>query len=133
MKRISPHLGRAPNESVNESLVQFYGRLLEVLRHPVLRDGEWRLLECVPAWEGNDSNDAFVAFAWQGADGARLLMAVNYAPHHSQCHVRGAFSDLAGRSWRLRDLLSDVVYDRDGNELQSRGLYRCPSVAVPRF
>ena len=28
-------------------------RLLAVLRQPVFRDGEWRLLECVPAWEGN--------------------------------------------------------------------------------
>ena len=123
LKRISPHLGRAPEEPVNESLKQFYARLLEVLRRPAARDGEWRLLECAPAWDGNGSNDAFIAFAWQGADGARVLVAVNYAAHPSQCHVRGSFGDLAGRSWRLRDLLGDAVYDREGNDLATHGLY----------
>ena len=123
LKRISPHLGRAPEEPVNESLKQFYARLLEVLRRPAVRDGEWRLLECAPAWDGNGSNDAFIAFAWQGADGVRVLVAVNYAAHPSQCHVRGSFGDLAGRSWRLRDLLGDAVYDRDGNDLATHGLY----------
>ena len=123
LKRISPHLGRAPEEPVNESLKQFYARLLEVLRRPAVRDGEWRLLECAPAWDGNGSNDAFIAFAWQGADGVRVLVAVNYAAHPSQCHVRGSFGDLAGRSWRLRDLLGDAVYDREGNDLATNGLY----------
>jgi len=123
LKRISPHLGRAPEEPVNESLKQFYARLLEVLRRPAVRDGEWRLLECAPAWDGNGSNDAFIAFAWQGADGVRVLVAVNYAAHPSQCHVRGSFGDLAGRSWRLRDLLGDAVYDREGNDLAKNGLY----------
>jgi Alpha amylase, catalytic domain len=123
LKRISPHLGRAPNERVNESLEKFYARLLEVLRHLAVRDGEWRLLECAPAWDGNSSNDAFIAFAWQGADDARVLVAVNYASHHSQCRVRNSFSGLAGRSWQLRDLLGDAVYDRDGNELTEHGLY----------
>ena len=123
LKRISPHLGRAPEEPVNESLKQFYARLLEVLRRPAIRDGEWRLLECAPAWDGNGSNDAFIAFAWQGADGVRVLVAVNYAAHPSQCHVRGSFGDLAGRSWRLRDLLGDAVYDREGNDLATNGLY----------
>jgi glycosidase len=38
-KRISPHLVRGPVEPVDENLRQFYDRLLEVLRHPVVRDG----------------------------------------------------------------------------------------------
>ena len=122
LKRISPHLGRAPEEPVNESLKQFYNRLLEVLRRPAVRDGAWRLLECISAWDGNGSNDAFIAFAWQAADAARLLVAVNYAGHHSQCYVRG-LTGLANRSWRLRDLLGDAVFDRDGTELEYRGVY----------
>lgn len=122
LKRISPHLGRAPEEPVNESLNQFYALLLEVLRRPVVRDGAWRLLDCAPAWDGNGSNDAFIAFAWQASDGARLIVAVNYAAHHSQCYVRG-LADLAGRPWHLRDLLGDAAFDRDGTELESRGLY----------
>jgi hypothetical protein len=37
--------------------------------------------------------------------------------------VRLPFSRLAGREWRLRDLLSSAVYDRAGTDLESRGLY----------
>src|SRR5207249_3797735 len=84
MKRISPHLGRAPNEPVNEAIRQFYDRLLAVLRRPVVRDGRWQLLECAPAWEGNGTNDCFVAFAWHDDHNERLLVAVNYADHQSQ-------------------------------------------------
>jgi hypothetical protein len=123
-KRISPHLGRAPAEPIDERLKQFYDRLLGVLRQPVVHDGHWRLLECVPAWEGNWTWDCFVAFAWQGPAGERLLAAVNYAPNQSQCHLRLPFADLGNCSWRLDELIGNpVVYDRDGQELQSRGLY----------
>jgi hypothetical protein len=122
LKRISPHLGRAPEETVNRPLAEFYRRLLDVLRLPVVRQGQWQLLECVPAWDGNGSCDAFIAFAWQEAGGARLLVAVNYASHASQGFVRLPFTDPGGR-WRLRDLLGDAIYERDGNDLQSRGLY----------
>jgi glycosidase len=123
LKRISPHLGRAPSEELNRSLQKFYERLLDVLRHPAVRQGQWQLLECIPAWDGNGSSDAFIASAWQDSAGARLLVAVNYAGHPSQCRVRLPFPELGGRQWRLRDLLGDAQYERDGNELQTQGLF----------
>jgi hypothetical protein len=69
------------------------------------------------------SLDLALAFAWQDAGGERLLMAVNYAPNQSQCYVRLPFTDLGGCQWRLEDRLGGAVYDRDGTDLQSRGLY----------
>ena len=122
-RRISPHLVRGPDEPVNEHLMRFYDRLFGVLRHPVVRNGRWQLLDCVAAWEGNGSADAFVVFAWEDDSGDRLLVAVNYAEHQSQCFVRIPFSDVCGFGWRLRDLLGDACYDRDGWDLQTRGLY----------
>jgi hypothetical protein len=122
-KRISPHLGRAPEEPMNQELAKFYDRLLAVIHRPAVRDGQWRLLECVPAWDGNWTWDCFLAFAWQGPDGERLLVAVNYAPNQSQCYVRLPFPDLGGRQWRFQDLLGDATYDREGQDLQGRGLY----------
>src|SRR5262249_7425776 len=86
-KRISPHLGRRPDEPVDVELGKFYDRLLAVLRRPLLREGRWQLLECTLAWDGNWTWDCFVAFAWKGA-GERVLVAVNYAPNQSQCYVR---------------------------------------------
>ena len=94
-----------------------------MLRQPVVRNGQWQLLECVPAWEGNWTWDCFVAFAWQGPDGERLLVAVNYAPNQSQCYVRLPFADLRQGSWRLQDLLDDANMIGTGTTCRSPGFY----------
>ena len=122
-KRISPHLVRAPQEPVDEALQRFYEALLAVLRDPVVRDGDWRLVECVPAWEGNWTSDRFIAWSWQAADGRRWLIAVNYATNQSQCYVRIPFADLSGRTVRLENRMGPARYDRAGDELLARGLY----------
>jgi hypothetical protein len=121
--RVSPHLCRRPQETVDQELAKYYDRLLAVLRQPAVREGRWWLLEGVPAWDGNGTWDGFLAFAWQGPAGERLLVAVNYAPNRSQCYVRLPFADLGGFPWRLADLLGNDTYDREGNDLQARGLY----------
>ena len=64
-----------------------------------------------------------MAFAWQEAEGERLLVAVNYAPNQSQCYVRLPLPDLDHGQWRLQDLMGDAAYDREGNDLASRGLF----------
>ena len=122
-KRISPHLCRGPEEAIDSRMVRFYDRLLAILRQPVLRNGQWQLLECVPAWDGNWTVDCFVAFAWQGPGEERLIVTVNYAPHQSQCRLRIPFSTLEQHTWRLQDQLSNAVYDRNGNDMVSAGLY----------
>ena len=122
-KRISPHLVRAPKEPTDKTLHQFYECLLAVLRWRTVRDGQWRLLDCVPAWDGNGTWDSFLIFSWQGSGDDRLLVTVNYAVYQSQCYIPLPFPDLAGRTVRLQDLMSEACYDRHGDELLSRGLY----------
>jgi hypothetical protein len=122
-KRISPHLVRAPKEPIDETLHQFYDRLLAVLRRRTVRDGQWRLLDCASAWDGNGTWDSFLAFAWESPGKDRLLVTVNYAATQSQCYVPLPFPDLAGRTVRFKDLMTPASYERDGDDLQSRGLY----------
>jgi hypothetical protein len=121
--RISPHLVRAPFEPVDAELQRFYDRLLSVLRLPVVRQGRWQLLECVPAWDGNGSADGFLAFAWQAVGERSLLVTANYSPNQGQCYVRLPFEDLRGRSVRFTDLMGPADYEREGNNVASRGLY----------
>ena len=122
-KRISPHLVRAPLEPPDAALHEFYGGLLAVMRQPIVRDGQWRLLECVAAWDGNATGECFIAWSWHAQDGQRRVMAVNYAGNQSQCYVRLPFPELSGHKVRLKDLTGPATYDRDGSELVSRGLY----------
>jgi glycosidase len=122
IKRISPHLCRAPDEPVNQEVKEFYERLLRVLRRPVFRSGKWQLLECVPAWNGNASCNDIIAWTW-GDDHGQTVVAVNYSEHGSQGYLKLPFSSMAEHGWRLRDLMGEAQYDRDGDDLESRGLY----------
>ena len=121
--RISPHLCRGPEETVDEGVAAFYDRLLAVLKRPAVRDGDWKLLPCGVAWDGNQTWDNYVAYSWQlGADD-RLVVAVNASAVYSQCFVRLPFPELACGQWRLEDLLGSAVYVRDGGDLHTWGLF----------
>ena len=122
-KRISPHLVRGPEEPTEPRLNAFYHRLLTILRLPVIRTGQWNLLECVPAWDGNWSWDALIAFMWQGAGSQRLLITVNFAPHHSQGYVRLPVPHEWDKQLRFSDLLGDAWYEREAQDVRTRGLY----------
>ena len=51
------------------------------------------------------------------------MVAVNYAPHQSQGHVRLPFADLAGKQGQLQDQLSSAGHEWQGDDPQGRGLY----------
>lgn len=120
--RISPHLIRGPQELVDTGLHMFYHDLLALLRQPLFH-ARWRLMECHPAWDGNGSWDSYLAFTWEEQRGRRALVVVNFAPHASQCYVRLPLSDLRGMRVEFRDLMSVALYYREGDELESRGMY----------
>ena len=121
--RLPMHLCRRPVEPVDEELATFYGSLLRCLRTAAVREGDWQLLEAHPAWDGNWTHDCFVVQAWEDGGGDRLVAAVNFADHQSQCYVSLPFAGLAGKRWVLGDLLSETSYEREGDMLATRGLY----------
>ncbi len=120
---ISPHLVRAPKEPVDESIQQFYYNFLEVLKKPVFRDGQWKLVECAQAWEGNESHHDFLVFYWEKEKEASSLVVVNFADHFSQCYIHLPLPDPEGSTLRLQDLVGTFSYDGDGGDLLTNGLY----------
>jgi hypothetical protein len=73
--------------------------------------------------DGNWTNDRFLIFAWQSPKEETLVVAMNYAPNQSQCHIRLPFANLAGKKWKLPDHLSPASYDWNGDDLQDSGHY----------
>jgi hypothetical protein len=121
--KVSMHLGRRPEEPVNLVLQEFYRKLLDCLKHPEVREGSWQLLEVCSAWEGNHTWERFLAYAWKGESGQRLLIAVNYGPTQGQCYVKLPFDDLRGGKVVIQDLMSDVQHEREGDDMLNRGLF----------
>ena len=119
---VSMHVGRRPDEPVDEDLRAFYGRLLQALQRPEAHDGAWQLLTCGPAWAANPTHEQFIASVWTTGD-RRLLSVVNYGPTQGQCYVPLPVPGLAGRMFTLVDLLSETEYRRAGDELAGQGLY----------
>jgi glycosidase len=122
-KRISPHLIRGPRELPDEDLQKFYFRLLNTIKQSIFRDGQWQLCTGMPAWEGNNTWNSFLAFTWQKEGTNPVLIAVNYAPYNGQCFISLPFLDLREKYFQFKDLMSDSVYDRDRDDLLSRGLF----------
>jgi hypothetical protein len=120
---VSMHLGRRPAEPPDEGVRSFYRRLLQCLGRKEAHDGEWRLWDCRPAWEGNDSWDQFLVFSWEGASGKRLLVVVNYGARQAQCTVAIRLPGISGKRISLEDLMGDTRYERDGDGLAGNGLY----------
>jgi len=119
--RLPVFLGRRPEEPVDTELQNFYTKLLLGINSPVFREGSWRLSDRT-GWPDNASFENVVACSWS-RDGDLYLVVVNLSERAAQAHVEVPWDDLQGKPWRLTDLLSDAVYERDGDEMRSPGLY----------
>jgi hypothetical protein len=119
----SVHLARRRTEPVDSTTHNFYEKLLDCLKRPQVREGRWELCSCRAAWQGNPTVEQFIAFAWEHKNETRLLATVNFGPSRGQCYVLLPFAELRGKQVLLRDLLSAAQYEREGDELLSRGLY----------
>ncbi len=126
--RIPMHLGRGPDEPTDPAVAAFYDRLLKVLKRPIFRNGSWRRIDPRPASDDNRTSEGFVAFAWQGPGGQGsgeecVIGVVNFSRAAGQCRLPLGFIELRRKTVRLNDLMSEVRYERSGDELAAAGLF----------
>ncbi len=114
-------LGRRPSEPVNSELQAFYQNLLRIIRRPLFREGEWRLCER-SGWPDNRSYLDLIAWCWK-KEGERALVIVNLSGSSAQARVQVPWTELSGRKCRVFDEFTREVFDRDGGEMQSPGLF----------
>jgi glycosidase len=119
--RLPVFLGRRPNEPVDTDLEAFYRRLLAEASREIFRQGSWRLCDRA-GWPDNPRYRNILAWCWEH-DLDRALIVVNFSDTTSQARVRGLWTDLAGRPWRLSDSLSGEAFERTGDELAEEGLF----------
>jgi hypothetical protein len=114
-------LCRRPDEPVDFELRAFCQRLLLAISHPVFHEGYWQLCECI-GWPDNDGFRNLLSWCWCDGDD-RFLVVVNYSTDIAQGRVRLPGNDLRGRNWRLNDSLSEITFERNGDEMHDGGLY----------
>ena len=99
----------------------FYERLLRAVAGSGLRSGDWQLCEC-SGWPDNDSHRQLLSWCWSAGDDApprgRELRRRSRA---GRVHL--PWQDMAGREWKLTDLLDGSGFEREGDELAGEGLY----------
>jgi hypothetical protein len=119
--RLPVFLGRRPNEPVDESLRGFYKKLLEATARKIFREGQWSLCEKT-GWSDNASFQNLLAWNWVYED-ERYLIAINFSDAPAQARVQVTWPGARDTKWQLRDTFSSAVYERDGDEMLSPGLY----------
>ena len=119
--RLPVFLNRRPPESVDSDVQNFYHTLLAAVAHPVFKKGAWGLCDCY-GWPDNQSYLYLVAWGWRLGEERRLII-VNLSEVRSQARVLLPWEDLTERTWRLTDLLTGEIYERDGLELRQPGLF----------
>ena len=124
-RRVRPplFLSRRPDEPPDRDLADWYRALLAAVAGRHVRAGTWRLLPA-SGWPGNQSCANMTAWSWAGEHGGnRHLVVVNLSGQPAQARVPLDWPDLPGRSWQLTDILGPSVFERDGGELASPGLF----------
>ena len=116
-------LGRRPVEPDDDELRAFHLRLIEAAGE--VRRGDWAVCDAT-GWPDNATWFQLLAWSWTDSD-RRALVVVNYAAHAASAMVQPGWPDMAGRTWRLDDLLTGDTYERDGDDMRANGLF----VALP--
>lgn len=119
--KLPVQLSRRPAEPIDTDLQTFYFKLLKKINTAGIREGEWHLCEQV-GWPNNASYLSLVGWCLREGEEQHLVI-LNLSDQRSQGRVQLPWSDLAGRSWRLIDLFTGEIYERDGDEMQDPGLF----------
>ncbi len=116
-------LSRRPDETPDAELADWYRRLLTAIAGHRVRAGAWQLLN-TDGWPDNQSCTNLLAWSWTNqTSGDRHLAVINLSRQPAQGRVPLPWPDLPGRNCRLTELLSQTVYERNGDDLASPGLF----------
>jgi glycosidase len=112
-------LGRSPVEEVDNELLDFYGRLTNIMRDNTFRTGSWATAE-ITGWADNSTTADLLAWTWRGD--TRWVVVVNLGDKVASGLVRTGWDDLAAAEVDLVDDTRDLRYRRGAADL-TNGLF----------
>jgi hypothetical protein len=122
-RRVPVQLRRRASEPAQPEIEKMYRQILSALPATAVGHGDGRLLDPRPAWSDNPTAGNIILVQWQSDQSSFDLVAINLAPHWSQCYAPLTARGLSAHDWSMKDLLGAEQYVRPGRELQSQGLY----------
>ncbi|HEX2869434.1 MAG TPA: alpha-amylase family glycosyl hydrolase [Ignavibacteriales bacterium] len=119
--KLPVQLGREHQERTIQCMADFYDKLLGLTKEKIFQEGEWKLLDVLPAWSDNDSYKNLLSWQWTLGEEKRLVI-VNFSEVHSQCRIK---LDVRGYEdhFEVTDLLHDMEYWRSAEEVFHTGLF----------
>ncbi len=119
--KVPVQLGREPVENTNELIKKYYDKLLSVTADEIFTSGKWNMLQASPVDVKDNSYLNFFAWEWV-YNNQRRIVVINYSNRISYCRLK---FDVSGynENLLLKDLLSDVTYERSKHEIQNAGLF----------
>ncbi len=118
--RLPVFLGRRPDEPIDEELRALPPRLIAAAA-----DAAPRRLGAVRARPAGPRTAATTS-SWPGRGPTTTSdrsSSINFADAPASARIHLPWDDLAGRTWRLDDLLAGEQFERDGTEMAAEGLY----------
>lgn len=119
--RLPVQLGREPVEKVSTSTLNFYSKLLSITSGKIFYEGEWTMMEPLPAARDNPSYENIFTWQWKLGEDIRLIV-INFSDITSQCRLKLNLSSSL-KEIKLVDMLNGAEYNRSINELRTAGLF----------
>jgi hypothetical protein len=117
--RLEVHLRRATSEPVNQQVVSFYSKFMQILSAPVFKQGQWTMLSVT----GNQAS-SFFAWSWNYQNQKRLCV-INYSgtdPAGGNVVVPDAQAPGGGDTLTITELFSGQQYSRSASQMRTTGL-----------
>ncbi|MCI0350327.1 MAG: hypothetical protein L0Z53_12960, partial [Acidobacteriales bacterium] len=121
--KLPVQIARAPEEEAHKDLEEYYLKLLKETRDPIYQHGDFYLFEVSPSSPDNISHFNMLAYGWREPEKDYRLMVVNLTEYRSQGRVSlHPWDWIAGKTWRLFNVLDSAEYTRHGGEMTNEGL-----------
>ncbi|HOL81970.1 MAG TPA: alpha-amylase family glycosyl hydrolase [Ignavibacteriales bacterium] len=119
--KLPVQLKREPYEQIDLEMKVFYEKLLSITHDPTILYGDFKLLQADSIGYGDFSNINIITYIWSYND-HYFWCIINFSENSSKARIKvDLHTDYSNII--LNDLINDVSYNRNAEEIKNEGLY----------